>query len=255
MRYVPLALLALLLPLVANALEPEDGAVFVRVIDTGPGHASVTVMPGGYFMVYDTGHWNHDDLVFRCVKELIPADQTIDLMVLSHSDSDHLAATDEIFEAYTVERVIRTGLEREERATWRDADRAVRTAWQAGDTAVISMKHQPWGWGPGSAFQFGDVYVTFLSGVYWPPDETDWNLPGMSKNRNAGSIVVRLNYNGKAVLFTGDAVGRLDGAPVDSIIATEKFLVDNAASRPIRSHVLGHPELPRKWDRGRSVGH
>jgi len=30
------------------ALDPEPNAVFVRIIDTGPGHAAVVQMPGNH---------------------------------------------------------------------------------------------------------------------------------------------------------------------------------------------------------------
>ncbi len=36
--------------------------LLTRVVYAGGGHASVTVIPGGFYMVYDTGHWNHDNL-------------------------------------------------------------------------------------------------------------------------------------------------------------------------------------------------
>ncbi len=47
-RYAGLATLLSSLALTATAycLEIEDDAVFIRVIDTGPGHASVIRMPG-----------------------------------------------------------------------------------------------------------------------------------------------------------------------------------------------------------------
>ena len=51
MRAVPLSLALVAITATATALEPEDGSVFVRVIDTGPGHASVAVLPGGHYMV------------------------------------------------------------------------------------------------------------------------------------------------------------------------------------------------------------
>ena len=150
----------------ASALEPEDDAVFVRVIDTGAGHAAVVQMPGNHFMVYDTGHWTQDTLVFNRVQEVIPTTEHIDLMVLSHSDSDHLAATDEIFGAYTVDKVLRGGLERET-GTWGESNTAITTAADA-DTTVdldLGLVEFP----DGATYRFGDTWVTKISGAYWPP--------------------------------------------------------------------------------------
>lgn len=96
-------------PTLASAQPLPADTLLTRIIDTGPGHASVTAMPGGHYMVYDAGHWNHDNPVLQRINELVPAGEAIDLLVLSHSDSDHLAATDELFAGRTVRMVIRTG--------------------------------------------------------------------------------------------------------------------------------------------------
>ena len=83
----------------ARALTIEPNAVFVRVIDVGPGLAIVVRMPGDFYMVYDAGHWaGGGSAAFEGVKSVVPEDEEIDLMVLSHSDADHLAAVDEILD-------------------------------------------------------------------------------------------------------------------------------------------------------------
>ena len=238
MRTAPLLLAPLLLlPLPAAAQE----RLLTRVIDTGPGHASVTVVPGGFYMVYDTGHWNHDREVSRCILSLIPEDEAIDLLVLSHSDADHVAATDELFAARRVRTVLRTGLKRK-REAWREADLAIRRAAQAGHTAVFNLRHNQLA--PGTGFLLGSAAVTFLAGDDCP----DYDLRGSGdcarrpKARNAGSIVLRLDYAGRSILFTGDAVGRKDGAPDDAKpIATEAELLSRKDEFTIDSDVIVAP--------------
>ena len=100
-------------------------------------------MPEPHYLVYDTGHWNQDNLVFQRVQEVIPADTEIDLLLLSHSDSDHLAATDEILAAYTVRKVLRGDLERET-GTWGDSTAAIRTAHNAGTTLDLKRAERAW---------------------------------------------------------------------------------------------------------------
>jgi len=79
----------------------------------------------------------------------------------------------------------------------------------------------------------------YLSGFHEPPAE--WGLEG-SEFLNAGSIVIRVSYQGHSILFTGDAVGREEGSANDEpAIATERFLIDNSAHRPIQSEVLIAP--------------
>jgi len=171
---------------------------------------------------------------------VIPDGEDVDLLVLSHSDSDHLGVVEEIFQAYTVREVIRGGLERTTTNTWNRANNTIRAASQSGDTEVYNLKSDTINFG--STFFYDDVRLTFVSGFYAPPD--DWEIIGGktgSEFRNAGSIVIRLSFNGKSILFTGDAVGRHIGDDNDALIASEKFMVDNADAIKIDSNVLIAP--------------
>ncbi len=230
--------LLILFSSVSHALENEEGAVFVRVIDTGAGLATVTSMPGGHYMVYDAGHWYGKTETMEGISSVVPEGEEIDLLVLSHSDSDHIAAVPNILAKYTVKTIIRSGLERTP-GTWVNANEAIKTAKESG-TTVINLKHDILR--PGSTFIFGETLVTFICGFYAPPDR--WDIKGGktgSEFRNAGSIVVRLTHNGKSILYTGDAVGRhIDDLP-DTLIATEKFMVDNSDAIIIDSDVLIAP--------------
>lgn len=221
---------------VAIAQEPEEHAVLARVIDTGAGLASVVRIPGDHYLVYDAGHWNQEELVFQAVQDIVPHGEDIDLLVISHSDSDHLAAVDEIFDAFRVRRVIRTGHERDTKA-WKQADAAITNAAATGLTDDINLKHSDLQ--PGAMFQLGEATITFVSGFHTPP--LDWDIKNKSEYRNANSVVIRLEFGGSAILFTGDAVGRHIGDKRDALIATERFMVENADRVPIKSKVLIAP--------------
>ena len=99
----PLVTTTVLLALLASsadALEPDPGGVFVRVIDVGAGHAAVVQMPGSLHMVYDAGNFtDKGKSALAGVQSVIAEDEEIDLMVLSHSDADHLGAVDKILES------------------------------------------------------------------------------------------------------------------------------------------------------------
>ena len=221
------------------SLTLEQDAIFVRVVDTGAGLATVTYMPGGYYMIYDAGHWTFKNKTYASLSDVIPAGEEIDLMVLSHSDSDHLGVVPKIFENYAVKKVIRTGLERTT-GTWTNANKAINDARVAGTTTVYNLKHDAINFG--STFRYGDTLITFVAGFYQP--EPDWDIKGGatgSEFRNAGSIVVRLSFNGKSILYTGDAVGRHLEDPDDALIATERFMVENADAIKIDSDVLLAP--------------
>ena len=72
-----------------------------RVIDTGAGLATVTRFSNGQIMVYDTGHWDFDDELLAEYQAFI-GDHDIDLLIASHSDSDHIAATDELLNNFRI---------------------------------------------------------------------------------------------------------------------------------------------------------
>ena len=61
---------------------------------------------------------------YNKIQEIIPLGSNIELMVLSHSDSDHLGAVDEICAAYNVRRVLRAGHQRTS-GTWNNANNAI----------------------------------------------------------------------------------------------------------------------------------
>ena len=206
--------------------------VEVHIIDTGPGLATVTLFPTGDVFVYDTGHFRNDAKVSARFQSIIGTSD-IDLMIVSHSDADHLGSTDELFNNHRVHRVIRTGFDRTTDA-YENHEKVIEDAATIGLTHNVDLsKHAlP----HGTVNQFGEATLTVISGFHEPPSSL--GLRG-SEFRNGNSIVVRLVYKGQSVLFTGDAVGRVEGSDDnDPIIATERYMIDNAAIRPIDSDIL-----------------
>ena len=230
-----LALVVYVCTVNASVIAQTD-EVYIRVIDVGPGLACIVKLPDNHYMVYDAGHWNTDSLVQEVAHELIPEDEEIDLMVLSHSDSDHLGAADEILDDYDVLRVIRSGLNRST-GTWGDADRAIKKEVDAGICTEINLMWAEFP--PGATYRFGDAFVTFVCG--WGEPSDDWNLINQGERRNAGSIVIRIVYGEHSVLFCGDAVGRHIGRPDNECIATENAMIEMSPVVPIDSDILIAP--------------
>jgi Metallo-beta-lactamase superfamily len=182
-------LAAVLFALSAGAAVAQPDEVVIRVVDTGPGLCTVTVMPGGHYMVFDAGHWSYG----RCqdaVEELVPEGATIDLVVLSHSDSDHLASADEILATYRVGTLIwapyfRRPAQASAPTTWKNVRAAIRDALDDGTLA------EEWNLArrrlvPGTELRFGDIRLTLLSGFNRPP--LRWGLRNdPSKHKNAGT--------------------------------------------------------------------
>lgn len=214
---------------------PVTAELAVNIIDTGPGLATVIELPNGEYLIYDTGHWHEIDTVMDKLETIVEdkEEAVVDMIVLSHSDADHIAATDRILNEYFVNSVVRTGMKRSSN-TWKRVNRAINVHEAEGRLVDLNLSEVDLP--PGASYIYDDVIVTFLSGFTNPPAE--WDIISSSERRNAGSIVMRISYKGKSVLFMGDAVGRHNGDPEETVLATEKFLMDNASALVIDSDVL-----------------
>jgi competence protein ComEC len=244
-----LGLVLLLLPLLVWSAPVADGQpageedVFVRVIDVGAGLCCVIAMPDADgdkkkdFVIYDAGNYiDRGKLTFARIAEVVPLGSRIRLMVLSHSDADHLGAVDEICDAYKVERILHSGFERTT-GTWRDADAAIKQEVLLDKCIDMNLKFLDFP--VGATYRYGDAFMMMVSGFHKPPDS--WEKLEQSEYRNAGSICFRLQYKGRSVLFCGDAVGRHIGDPDDVCIASEKFMVEMSEILPLKSDVIIAP--------------
>ncbi|HYE63534.1 MAG TPA: MBL fold metallo-hydrolase [Phycisphaerales bacterium] len=218
-----------------SAPAPADPQLTVRVVDVGAGECCVVSLPDGQFIVYDAGNFQDKGRsAMRAINEIIPDGSEIALLVLSHSDADHLGAVPAICEQYAVRRVIRGGTGHS--ATWLAADAAIAEEREEGchDINLASVMLPP-----GSTFKYGDVFVTVVCGFDRPP--ADWDIRGDAEAKNAGSIVVRMEYRGRSVLFCGDSVGRHNDDPTDTLIAAEKFMVEMSPVVKLQSDAMIAP--------------
>ncbi len=217
--------------------QPGPNDVFVRVVDSGAALCCVVQMPGNQYMIYDAGNYHGGGtLSYNKIREIIPLGSNIELMVLSHSDSDHLGAVDEICAAYNVRRVLRAGHQRTS-GTWNNANNAIELEQNIHNCVDIELRY--FEYPMGATYRFGDVFVMMVCGFHTPP--ASWGNLALAERRNAGSIVMRLIYNNRSILFCGDAVGRHNEDPVNTCIATERFMIDNSSVIPIDSDIIIAP--------------
>ncbi len=231
-------LLLITLPAQGQLPTLEDDDLFARVIDSGQALCVVIKMPDNHYMIYDAGNWRSEgEEAYISIKEIIPEGSTIDLMVLSHSDGDHLGAVDEICDTYTVKRIIRSGFERST-GTWTNADNAIDLEKKNEKCKVVDLSY--FDFPPGATYRYGEVFVTMVYGLHKPPDE--WGLSkGSGEYRNAGSIVIRVEYKGKSILLCGDTVGRHKGDPEDECRFAEKEMVEMSNVIKIDSDIIIAP--------------
>lgn len=218
--------------------DSEGSGIFVKVIDTGEGLSTVTRMPGGFYMVYDAGHWKGKKETMEGLGAVIPKGEEIDLLVLSTGGVEHIAGVPLILKKYRVRTILRTGLERQTK-TWAKVDQVIKDAEKSQGTRVINLKEHALPYG--ATLLFRETLVTFVTGFYAPIDL--WGIKDKTSQefRNAGAIVMRLTFRGKSILFSGDAVGRYSGDPPGTLMATELFMVDNSDAIKIDSDILIAP--------------
>lgn len=198
MRFLLLTAFATLLA--STGIRAQETEVLtVRIVDVGAGLCTIAHAPPDRYMVYDVGHWVGNDCI-EAIQDYVEGER-IDLLVISHPDSDHLGDAADLLGAYSVQRILRTGHERWDRTTWRAVTDSIGQEVRFG-ASVQNLKTQPLE--PGETMALGDATVTLLAGWH------DWIEPGPDEDerRNAISIVLRLDFAGRSILYTGDTIGR-----------------------------------------------
>ena len=225
-------------------VDPKD--LFCRVVDVGAGECCVIRIPSKspndfHYIVYDAGNFEDKGAsALKAIKKIIPEDERIDLLVLSHTDSDHTAGTPEIVDTYFIDRILRTGAKRFGTfpKTLQNARKSVKRAVEEDGTLDLNLNEVEFP--VGATYRYGDALVSMVCGFGVIPD--DFTVNGNGEKNNCTSIVIRITFNGKSILLCGDAVGRhKDDVNVNALIATEKFMVDNKDAIVIDSDIIIAP--------------
>jgi len=217
----------------------QSTAARLRVVDVGPGLCVVITVPGDHAMLYDAGRGG--DRCTSAVRELVPSHQ-LDLVVLSHSDSDHIRELPTILAENRVRTIIHPG---DPRGPLVDGIRlAIEEEHTQDGAEVFNLAAQPVAFG--TPFPVGEATAIFVAGwsngnetpVGTDPPLDDAEGEEASMRNNALSIVIRFVYRGHSVLLTGDTVGRFQ-SPDDSLCQyAERRMAENASSVRVRSDVL-----------------
>lgn len=160
------------------------GQLRVWVFDVGQGDAIFLEMPTGEQVLVDGGP---DDAVLTKLGEvMLPADRTIDALVLTHPHADHLAGLVEVLERYRIGTVYETGQATGDALL--DTFRSEATD-QGSARSIVKDKEN---------IVFGDVTLTVVA-----PNE---RLEGRELDEaNDGSVVILVSYGETSLLLTGDA--------------------------------------------------
>lgn len=155
----------------------------VNFFDVGQGDASFIETPQGHQILIDGGP--SSVILEKLGKEMPFWDRTIDLVILSHPEADHLTGLLEVLKRYKVENILWTGIVRDtpEYKEW------VSLIEKEGANIEIAQA--------GQKIIASDATFYILN-----PSE---NLEGkIMKDSNDTSIVSKLVFGDESFLFTGD---------------------------------------------------
>jgi len=230
------------------ALAPvsELDSVSVRVIDVDNGLCTIIRLPGNKYVIYDAGGLNtaNGTQTWGYMKKFLPEGSTVELMVLSHMDGDHIVAASQAIRGYHIKKVIWGGYDRKidgSNTTETNAFKRLKAALhdRRDITESINLHERDSVIYPGGDINISGVHFKILCGFGKPLQE--WHLNSDAGERlNGVSIVMKVIYGNNSVLFTGDALGRRKDDPDSTCIATEKFLVDHAGNE-LQSNVMFSP--------------
>ena len=229
--------------LAAGVFSAPDGRLTVEVFDVGQGDAVFIRTPDGQNLLVDGGP--DGQVIEQELGEALPFwDRKLDMVLLTHPDSDHLSGLLSVVERYDVGQVVESPVE---------AETELSEAWRA----LLDEKDVPYreieagGWvdlGRGASLQ-----------ILGPPEQA---ITGTSADRNNNSLVLKLTWGDVSFLLTGDVEVAGEAALLDervdlratvlkvahhgSAYSTSQALLD--AVRPVVSVIsvgadndFGHP--------------
>ena len=174
-------LLAFMLVFPGSAVAVEasgQGDMAVHFINVGQGLA-ILVQSGGENLLYDGGNRAHADEVVQYLKD--QQVDTIDYMVSSHYDEDHLGGLVKCLDNFEVEHILGSD--------YVHTSELFNTFMNTATAHAIIVEYPS----VGDTYEFGTGSFTVMA-----PD-------GISQNSNDNSVVIRLVNGNNSFMFMGDA--------------------------------------------------
>ena len=188
-KYLPYILILIILAIAIYiwlvVLSNKDSKMLkVAFLDVGQGDAIYIETPNKKQVLIDGG--KDSKLIYSLSKVMPFADRSLDLVIITHRDMDHIGGLPILFESYRVDRVIDNGAKGEtevsnlidEKIQNRSIEKVI-----ARDGMRITLD------------QKRNIYLDII----YPNKE----IEGM--DLNDGSVVAKLIYGQNSFLFTGDA--------------------------------------------------
>ncbi|MFZ2555935.1 MAG: MBL fold metallo-hydrolase [Minisyncoccia bacterium] len=199
--FVVLALLGGVSFVIGLALIREGSNAQLRVsfLDVGQGDAIFIEAPGGRQVLIDAG--KNRGVVRQLAKEMPWYDRSIDVVIATHPDADHIGGLPDILRRYRVGLIIESSVKDEEGADAAAFEKAATDEAASGATRLVAERGQIIDIGDGARIE-----------ILFP----DRSVPTIETN--TGSIIARVIYGETSFVLTGDSpkaieeyLVRLDG--------------------------------------------
>lgn len=167
----------------------------VSFLDVGQGDAIFLQTPSGQQILIDGGPDN--TVLERLATKMLPWDRTIDLVILTHPEKDHIAGLIDVLKRYKVKQVVWTGVVKDtgEYAKW------ISLLEEEGSEITIISAPQ--------RIRFNAAYMDVLS----PVESLNGKRVSIMNNT---SLVLRLVLDDYSFLFTGDISVKVERKLVNS---------------------------------------
>ena len=191
-RKAKLVVILILIPLALYiwflVLNPKLKHLTVSFLDVGQGDAILVEGPTGIQMLVDGGR---DHAVLRELpRQMGPFDRSIDVVIATHPDADHIGGLSSVFERYSVEVFVEPGIPNDTNATF-----ALVSAvdLEPGLQKIVARTGQRIDLG-------GGAYADIL----FPDRDVS------TYETNTGSIVMRVVYGETSFMLSGDSPSQIE---------------------------------------------
>ncbi len=163
----------------------------VNFFDVGQGDAIFIETPEGRQILIDGGPGSA--VLEKLGREMPFWDRTLDLIILTHPEHDHIVGLIEVLQRYKVDYILWTGIKRET-AEYKEWQNLIQ---KEGAEIIIAQR--------GRKIFLCDKSIEpelqYFIEILWPFE----NLEGQEvKNTNNSSVIARLVFGERSFLFTGD---------------------------------------------------
>lgn len=186
----------------------------VTFFDVGQGDAIFIETPNGHQILIDGGP--NSKILEKLSKEMPFFDRSLDLIILTHPEKDHLTGLIDVLKNYQVDNIFWTGVARES-AEWKEWDELIKK-----EGARIEIA------------SYGDriLLEESESGMFFDVLYPSESLEGKKfEESNNTSVVLRLIFGETSFLFTGDIEKQAEKELVDRNIDSDVIKIAHHGSK------------------------